>query len=163
MDDKPPVFLDTNIILRWNIAEAPQHASVREAVTLLISAGHPLWVSLQVMREFAAVMTRPQTFGSPLPESAVAERIRALVARLNVAEETFAVHRELLGFMESYPMGGKQIHDANIVATMLAFGIPILLTLNLSDFARFSNRITLVSLEDVPALVRRSPDDPSRS
>lgn len=163
MEDKSPVFLDTNIILRWNIAEAPQHATVREAVALLISAGHPLWVSVQVMREFAAVMTRPQTFGSPLPESAVAERIRALVARLNVAEETLVVHRELLGLMESYPMGGKQIHDANIVATMLAFGIPILLTLNLSDFARFSDRITLVSLEDVPVLVRPSPDDPSRS
>ncbi len=163
MEDKSPVFLDTNIILRWNIAEAPQHAAVRGAVTLLIGAGHPLWVSVQVMREFAAVMTRPQTFGSPLPESAVAERIRALVARLNVAEETLVVHRKLLGLMESYPMGGKQIHDANIVATMLAFGIPILLTLNLSDFARFSNRITLVSIDDVPALVRSGPGNLSRS
>ncbi|MBK8138720.1 MAG: hypothetical protein IPK52_23390 [Chloroflexi bacterium] len=99
MEDKSPVFLDTNIILRWNVAEAPQHAAVRGAVTLLIGAGHPLWVSVQVMREFAAVMTRPQTFGSPLPESAVAERIRALVARLNVAEETLVVHRKLLGLM----------------------------------------------------------------
>ena len=40
--------------------------------------------------------------------------------------------------------GGKQIHDANIVATMLAYGERRLLTLNARDFRRYTDRIELV-------------------
>ena len=43
-------------------------------------------------------------------------------------------------------IGGKQIHDANVVATMLASGIPALLTHNVSDFDRFRNLIQVISL-----------------
>jgi predicted nucleic acid-binding protein len=32
---------------------------------------------------------------------------------------------------------GKQIHDANIVAACLAYGIPRILTHNVADFKRF--------------------------
>ena len=32
---------------------------------------------------------------------------------------------------------GKQVHDANIVATMLAHGVGRLLTFNVADFQRF--------------------------
>jgi predicted nucleic acid-binding protein len=44
------------------------------------------------------------------------------------------------------PTGGKQIHDANIVATMLAHGIPRLLTHNVGDFRRFSTLIEILPL-----------------
>jgi predicted nucleic acid-binding protein len=37
-------------------------------------------------------------------------------------------------------------HDANIVATMQAHGIPKLLTHNIADFARFSSMTTLLPL-----------------
>ena len=47
-----------------------------------------------------------------------------------------------------YPTLGKQVHDANIVATMLAHGIDMLLTLNVDDFKRFEDKITLISLEE---------------
>ena len=43
-------------------------------------------------------------------------------------------------------MGGKQIHDANIVATMLAYNIPCLLTHNVKDFKRFEGIIEIVSI-----------------
>ena len=33
--------------------------------------------------------------------------------------------------------GGKQVHDANIIATMKVYGIPALLTRNTEDFERF--------------------------
>ena len=41
-------------------------------------------------------------------------------------------------------VGGKQIHNANIVATMLAYGERKLLTLNAADFRRYEDRIELV-------------------
>ncbi len=43
-------------------------------------------------------------------------------------------------------MGGRQVHDANIVATMLAHGETRLLTANRSDFRRFEPRIELVGI-----------------
>jgi hypothetical protein len=42
------------------------------------------------------------------------------------------------------PTQGKQVHDANIVATMLAYGIGTLFTLNIEDMKRFSGRIQLL-------------------
>ena len=36
-------------------------------------------------------------------------------------------------------------HDANLVATMLAYGIDTLLTFNIDDFKRFGDKIKLVS------------------
>ena len=45
------------------------------------------------------------------------------------------------------PVAGKQIHDANIAATMLAHGERRLLTLNVKDFRRYGERIELVDLE----------------
>ena len=42
------------------------------------------------------------------------------------------------------PMGGKQVHDANIVATMLAYGERRLLTFNVRDFRRFAAHIEIV-------------------
>ena len=40
---------------------------------------------------------------------------------------------------------GKQVHDANLVATMLAHGIRRLLTFNLADFQRFAGLVELVA------------------
>jgi predicted nucleic acid-binding protein len=43
-------------------------------------------------------------------------------------------------------VGGKQVHDANIVATMQAHGIRQLLTGNVADFNRFSALIRVLPL-----------------
>ncbi len=39
-----------------------------------------------------------------------------------------------------------QVHDTNIVATMLTFGISRILTNNLNDFAPFAQHITIMPL-----------------
>jgi hypothetical protein len=36
-----------------------------------------------------------------------------------------------------YDLKGKRIHDANIVASMLKFSIPLIFTFNTSDFQAF--------------------------
>ena len=43
------------------------------------------------------------------------------------------------------PLAGKQVHDANIVATMLAHGRRRLATFNVKDFIRFGDRIEIVT------------------
>ena len=47
-------------------------------------------------------------------------------------------------------VAGRQIHDANIVATMLAHGERRLLTFNQRDFRRYGARIDLVNVEGKP-------------
>ncbi len=53
---------------------------------------------------------------------------------------------ELRQLLSKIPAAGKQVHDANIVATMLAHNIPCLLTNNTADFARYSQLITVIPL-----------------
>ena len=115
----------------------------------LINSKVSLWISRQVLREFATVLTRPQVFMTALPPSDVAARIRSLQPNYRLADETAAVTQNWLSLLETYPIGGKQIHDANIVATMQAYRIRRLFTLNLADFRRFESLITLVTLAEL--------------
>lgn len=62
-----------------------------------------------------------------------------------VAEDGPDTTAQLLQLVRRVQMGGKQVHDANLVATMLANGITRLLTFNDSDFRRFGNVIELVA------------------
>ena len=45
------------------------------------------------------------------------------------------------------PIAGKQVHDANIVATMLTHDERRLLTFNTRDFRRYGDRIDLIDME----------------
>lgn len=85
----------------------------------------------------------------PMNSATVVQRIKYFETHFYVADETSAVTDILLNLIETIPVGGKQIHDANIVATMQAYGIGRLLTLNIKDFSRFSQQITLLTLDTV--------------
>lgn len=93
-----------------------------------------------------AILTRPQAFTQPLPQDTVIERVRYFEARFQVADDTAAVTARLLELLQDYKIGGKQIHDANIVATLQTYGIRCLLTHNRQDFERFGDRITLETI-----------------
>jgi predicted nucleic acid-binding protein len=73
--------------------------------------------------------------------------VRFFQSRFRVAEDGPQVTEKLLELMEQVTFGGRQIHDANIVATMLAYGVNRLLTHNVGDFTRFSQFITILPLE----------------
>jgi hypothetical protein len=67
-------------------------------------------------------------------------------ARFQIAEDGSAVTDELLRIIVPTTIGGKRIHDANIVATMLIHGIGTLLTNNAQDFQVFSHLINVEPL-----------------
>jgi hypothetical protein len=50
----------------------------------------------------------------------------------------------LIQLCRAVAIAGRQVHDANIVATMLAHGEGRLLTANRGDFRRFEPRIEIV-------------------
>ena len=63
-----------------------------------------------------------------------------------ILEDGPAVADLLASLCGEVPVAGKQVHDANIVATMLAHGERRLLTFNAKDFRRFGQRVELVAL-----------------
>ena len=67
-----------------------------------------------------------------------------LTATFEVLEDGPVVTDWLVSLCREIPVGGRQIHDANIVATMLAYGERRLLTFNAGDFLRYADRIELL-------------------
>lgn len=106
----------------------------------------PLWISRQVLREYLATLTRPQTFVTPQPIAILAAQVGQFQAQMNVAEDNATVTANLLVLLNSIGAGGKQVHDANIIATMQAHGITKLLTYNVLDFARFASIVDVIPL-----------------
>jgi predicted nucleic acid-binding protein len=77
----------------------------------------------------------------------------AVLAQVEDFHKTFyilpdspAVLARLLELVRKVPLGGKQVHDANIVATMLAYDLEELLTNNVIDFERFQPYIRVIPL-----------------
>ena len=64
-----------------------------------------------------------------------------------VLEDGPGVMEMLTALCREVPIAGKQVHDANIVATMLAHGERRLFTFNTRDFRRYGDRIDLIDME----------------
>lgn len=143
------VFVDTNVLIRLHIDTASDHQSIRRAVRRLLVSGSELWISRQVMREYAAVLTRPQPYVESLAATDVAQQLRQFEAGYQIADETSEVTGRLCALLETVPLGGKQVHDANIVATMQTYDIHQLLTLNTADFTRFGSLIAVLTPQAV--------------
>ena len=139
-----PVFVDTNVLIYASRPKAVEHASSQAVLSRMRQEGSPLWLSQQVLREYLAASTRPQPSGPALPMAAAIADARRFRATFNVAEDRPDVLDRLLQLLAAHPGGGKQVHDANLVATMIAHGVTRLLTYNHIDFRRFSTLIELV-------------------
>ena len=144
-----PIFIDTNILLRYLITSFPEHGQVKQSVEILIKHGYTLWVSRQIIREFGMVCTRPQTFMQMMTSYDTTLYMMRVMNIFEIADETATVTQNLISLMQKIPVGGKQVHDTNIVATMRANQIQDLFTLNIADFKRFEPLITLISLTDI--------------
>lgn len=136
------LFVDTNVVVYANVIETLLHDQALAAINTAHQAGRTIWISRQVIREYLVTMTRPQSFEN-LPKATVLEQIDQFIERFEVADDTVAVTRQLVKLMGDLKIGGKQVHDANIVATMLAYDIPCLLTHNVKDFERFGEVIRI--------------------
>lgn len=137
------LFVDTNIWVHASVSGSPWHSVARSTIDLLRQNGVILAVSRQVLREYAATLTRPQSYSQPIPSSIIATHVEQLSLALQVLEEGPAVTSMLISLLRNVPCGGKQIHDANIVATMLTHGVDQLLTHNTADFVRFAGYVAV--------------------
>ena len=134
-----PVFVDTNALVYAAIPQSPFCLKTRGVLARLKKAGYELWISRQVIRELLVQLSR--TPHQEYKPADIFAAVRALEKHYLIAEEHALVGDQLYLLLDKVPCGGKQIHDANIVATMLAFDIPQLFTYILDDFRRFDSFI----------------------
>lgn len=138
------MFIDTNVLVHASAPGAPDREKARAALARHAATGEPLRISRQILREFVAVITRPQIWAQAKTPAEAASAAVVLTRDFAILEDGPAVWDRLIELCGRFAFGGRQVHDANIVATMLAHGERRLLTFNDADFRRFAPLIEVV-------------------
>ncbi len=141
------IFVDTNIFLFALNKKSPWYQLARAKLDSLENDGHSIVLSSQVLREMYAVMTRPDWMPKPLEVNEAVATLETVEQRYLVVPETVATQVILFELLRNYQVAGRQVHDANIVATALTHNIPTLLTHNAHDFKRYADRLQLLVLK----------------
>lgn len=134
MNDR--VFLDTNVLVYLVDEDAEFHERAIEIFSN-INENHDIWISRQVLREYAVVVSRMRDVSNPAEPLEIAEDLEKWESAFFVADETSQVTANLRKLISKYSLKGKRIHDANIVATMMEYEIKNLITWNIDDFKKF--------------------------
>ncbi len=140
------MFIDTNMLVKSRVPGAPDHDAARASLDRASRDSERLSISRQIMREYLAVVARPQTWPVAITREESMEDVSRLIGSFEILEDGPVVTELLLTLCREIPAGGRQIHDANIVATMLARGERRLLTFNAADFRRYGDRIESVDI-----------------
>ena len=141
------VVLDTNVLLSATDESRTEHAEAVAAVNEWPASGLTLYTSGQILREYLVVATRPTDVnGLGLAMSDALANVRALRSQLRLLGEEIKVAERLMGILDTVRCRGKQVHDANVVATMLVHGIDTVVTSNVDDFTRFDQYVRVSPL-----------------
>ena len=144
------MFLDTNVLVRARFEAAPSHNLARRRLWEAGLSGESLRISRQVLREYLATVTRPQTWSQAIETEAALTHVATLETAFDILEDGPKVTEMLKTLCREVPVAGRQVHDANIAATMLAHGERRLLTFNVRDFRRYGERLEVIGPEAVP-------------
>ncbi len=137
----PRVVLDTNVLLDATDMRRDRHAAVID----LLQTQDALVITAQIIREYLSVSTRPviaNGLGMEVDDAlANVRQFRKLARLLPEEKPVLPTYLALLG---DVPCRGRAVHDAFLVATMLAHGVKRLLTSNKGDFVRYTDRIQII-------------------
>ena len=125
-------------------ANSAEHVRARAAISRM-TLDEPVAVTRQVLREYLAATTRPQSWSRALTLAEATADTVSFMQRFTVLDDGPQVWNRLMVLSQRFTFGGKKVHDANIVATMLAHGETRLLTFNVADFRRFDTLIEVVA------------------
>ena len=137
------IFIDTNVLVYARTAGVAHHETARRLLDEVMTQGE-VAISRQVIREYLAVVTRAQLRTEPLSMEQAWQDVEVLTTRFRVLDNNRVVLDNFRSLCMDVPVAGARVHDANIVATMLAHGVRRLLTFDRADFRRFGGYITFV-------------------
>jgi predicted nucleic acid-binding protein len=137
-------LVDTNILLRIARRSDPQHKLIDTALAKLASEGTTLHYTHQNIAELWNAMTRPVIRNGFGLTAAEAEReVRAIEAGMSLLPDNEAIYREWRRIVVQFAVSGVQVYDARLMAAMLVHGVGHILTLNVTDFSRYSGLTAL--------------------
>ena len=140
-------MLDTNVFLAATDETRAEHLDALALLNRWPDANTTLCVSGQILREYLAVATRPAgSNGLGLKSAEAAGNVRAIQDRTALLAEDARVTKRLLRLLDDTQFAGRQVHDANIVATMLVHGVSAVVTVNTGDFTRFAGYVSVLNL-----------------
>ena len=140
-------MLDTSILLTATNESRAGHEQALDVINSWPAQGTTLYTSGQIIREYLSVATRPAALnglGLTVPDAL--DNARAFRSRMLLLAEDAKVADRLAELLEESKSSGKQVHDANVVATMLVYGVDLVVTLNTGDFARFAQQVQVSGL-----------------
>lgn len=146
-----PFLIDTNVLLRSIDPTHLMSAAAVSALVILRAQGEQLCITPQNLIEFWNVYTRPMErngLGRSPQEAAV--EVNQLKAFFPLLPDTAAIYPLWERLVTTHAVRGINVHDARLVAAMLAHGLTHVLTFNTKDFERFSE-IKTVHPETVTA------------
>lgn len=139
--------LDTNVLLAATDIGRTEHDRALVALNDWPSEGTAVYTSGQILREYLCVVTRPLSQnGLGLGQQDAVSNVRAFRSRLSFLDENDKTTDRLVELLDDCECAGKQVHDAHVVATALTHGVDTVVTMNVDDFARFSDHISVVPL-----------------
>ncbi len=140
------VFVNANVLIYAALSNSAFHQIARQRLTTFVESGKSLCISNQIIREYLSAMSRTLLNARQYDATRLANDVYMMQRQYDVLEETIGTRQNLLNLLGRFTTGGKQVHDANIIATMQHYGITQLLTNNIDDFKRFDSLATLIPL-----------------
>jgi predicted nucleic acid-binding protein len=142
------IFVDTNILVYSTDIDSPLYDVARRRLQQFVDRNLVICISNQVLREYIGVVTRLSIAKRQYNPGLIAEYVSGFEKQFYVLQEDRETRQRLLDLLHHTVVGGKQVHDANLVATALQFGIRSFCTHNVADFKRFDTLIEIIPLID---------------
>lgn len=141
------VLVDTNVLLSATTPARADHPKALRVLNEWPNRGVRLCTSGQILREYLVVATRPaERNGLALSAANALGNAEELRKRMLFLDETRAVFARLQTLMGETRFTGKQVHDANIVATALCHAVERVVTANTAHYARFEKLLEIEGL-----------------
>jgi len=142
-------LVDTGVWLRLFDRGDPAHTTIRDALRSLRSGGHVLVACPQNIAEFWNVSTRPSSARGGYGKSVATTELRVqfIERHARLLDESPAAYRHWRQLLTQHQILGLAVHDARLVSMMQMVGASHILTLNVTDFARY------------PGIVAMTPQD----
>lgn len=145
MIESKRIFIDTNILiyLTFSDFENKKHINVRNKIEEFIQDDYELYISPQILREFYAISTNNKLFKTPLSIEDSIMKVKEYLKFFNIIYELDSTIHRVLKLCKKYKIKKQNIHDVNIVATMLDNDIRYIFTYNKKDFTNINEIKTI--------------------
>ena len=141
------LLVDTNILIYANLPNESFHLVAKSKLEEL-SVQYDLVITRQIIREYLRVKSSIMHQNNLYDAKILVADVDFFTENFLVLDEDKNTTENLLHFIDAYQVKGKQIHDCNIVASMIQHQVFSIYTNNEADFKRYEPVIQIISLID---------------